>query len=121
MRFIFFTLLLQNLLNASPMRTCTIKYKKGDVSKVLVPLGAASTLKFPEDVSFAHIGNSNDYSVAKADGFKDVLIVSPTRSNARETSLTVMMGKKGSSFVSLWLKSVSSNKGCTVVEVKRGL
>ncbi|MEZ4816322.1 MAG: hypothetical protein R3C42_09985 [Parvularculaceae bacterium] len=106
---------------AAPNKTCTIKYRKGDVAKVAVPKGAASTLKFPDDVAFAHIGSSSDYSVAKAEGFKDVLIVSPTRSNSRETSLTVMVGKKGNSFVSLWLRPVSSNLGCTVVEVKRGL
>lgn len=105
---------------ASPSKTCSINYKKGSVERLRIPLGAASTIRFQEDVSFAHLGLSTDYSVVAAQGFRNMMIISPLRSTSRETSFTVMLGRKGTP-IALWLVPTRSEASCTFIDVKKGI
>jgi hypothetical protein len=105
---------------ASPSKTCSINYKKGSVERLRIPLGAASTIRFQEDVSFAHLGLASDYSVVAAQGFRNMMIISPLRSTTRETSFTVMVGRKGTP-IALWLVPDHSERACTFIDVKKGI
>jgi len=117
---ILIILTFKSLAIASPSKTCSINYKKGSVERLRIPLGAASTIRFQEDVSFAHLGLASDYSVVAAQGFRNMMIISPLRSTSRETSFTVMVGRKGTP-IALWLVPDHTERSCTFIDVKKGI
>lgn len=115
-----FTLLVLYLPKAfgGPVRECDVRVSTKGVAKLSVPIGAATTLKLPEDFDFAISGNSRDYKTASTPQPR-FAVVQATSATAKETSLTVVM--KSGNQVSLWLVPTSKERGCVLAHVRRGL